>query len=344
MKLNINKEILSDIINLSMGVFKPVYKFSSSKDVILISESFLTQKKNFFPLPILFPITNQTQKRINTNKIINIYYKNIFISEIRISEIFKIKKKSVKKIFGFYDPKHPGIKNFFNVNKFYIDCEIKKFNKKILKKVNFDNPKIIKKKLNKATCAGFHTRNVPHKAHMWIHKFGKSKCQKVLIQPMIGQFNKGEFKENYLIKSNFFISKLDKKNLLFSKFFSYPRYGGPREALFHSIVRKNYGCSHFLVGRDHAGYKNYFKKYTSQKICKSKESKVGIKFLVFDEPFICKTCKIVINKKCNKCNKINKISISGTKIRNLIRKKLKVPEYLMDNRVYNIVKKNSLIS
>ena len=99
-----------------------------------------------------------------------------------------------------------------------------------------------------------------------------------------------------------------------------------------------------MVGRDHAGYKNYYKKYASQKLCKLKEKQIGIKILGFDEPYVCKTCKNVTNNKCIKCKKINKIFISGTKIRSLIRRNKKVPEYLMDNKIYQIVKKNSLIS
>ena len=74
------------------------------------------------------------------------------------------------------------------------------------------------------------------------------------------------------------------------------------------------------------------------------KKKIGIKFLTFKEPFICKTCKSTINKKCKKCKKINKIHISGTKIRSLIKRNKKVPEYFMDNKIYNIVKKNSLIN
>ena len=344
MKLNINKEIFSDVINLSTGVFEPLRKFSSYKEVLSISENFLTEKKKFFPLPVLFPISKKLKKKIIKSKIIKLYYKNTFVGEININKIFQIKKNSVKKIFGFYNYNHPGINNFFNVNKFFIDCDINKFNRKVLKKIDFDEPKNIKKKLKNINCAGFHTRNVPHKGHIWIHNYGKSKCKRVLIQPMIGQFKKGEFKEKFIIKSNIIASNFDKKNSIFCKFYSYPRYSGPREAVFHSIVRKNYGCSHFLVGRDHAGYKNYFKKYASQKLCKLKEKKIGIKILGFDEPYVCKTCKNVTNNKCVKCKKINKIFISGTKIRGLIKRNKKVPEYLMDNKIYQIVKKNSLIS
>ena len=106
---------------------------------------------------------------------------------------------------------------------------------------------------------GFHTRNIPHKGHEWIHEYGLNKCKNILIQPIIGQFKKGEYTEEAVLKSNEFLvkSKNNKIKNNFRYFFSFinlqPKYGGPREALLHALIRKNYGCTHFLVGRDHAG-------------------------------------------------------------------------------------------
>ena len=224
-----------------------------------------------------------------------------------------------------------------------IDCKIYKFNSKIVNKFNFSKPYSIKKKISKNSCIGFHTRNVPHRAHEWIHKFGLTKCKKILIQPLIGQYLKGEYRENSLIRTNLLSTKLIGKKALFATFFSYPRYGGPREAMLHAIVRRNYGCSHFLVGRDHAGYKNFYKKYVSQNTCLKFQKKLGIKIVKFNEPFLCKKCNKIINKKCNKCKKTNKILISGTKIRNFIKKGKKIPENLMNIKISKFLNKNSLL-
>ena len=103
--------------------------------------------------------------------------------------------------------------------------------------------------------------------------------------------------------------------------------------LLHALVRKNYGCTHFLVGRDHAGVKNFYKKYESQKIAKKFERKLGIKILTFDEPFFCKTCKNIINKKKHTC-KISLVKkISGTFIRSQILKNKKISTDLMRSEI-----------
>ena len=134
-----------------------------------------------------------------------------------------------------------------------------------------------------------------------------------------------------------------KKNVFFGLFNSYPRYAGPRESLLHAIVRKNYGCTHFIVGRDHAGVKKYYAKYESQKTCLKYEKYLKIKILSFKEPYLCNHCKKVINKKCPYCNKTSKKFINGTLIRKLLLKKLKIPSTIMRKEISNLLKRNSLI-
>ena len=104
------------------------------------------------------------------------------------------------------------------------------------------------KKNKISTLASFHTRNVPHKAHEWIHNFLFKKFGALLIQPLIGQYKKGEYSDDLIIKTNKLALKKFNSNKVFSiPFFSYPRYAGFREAALHALVRKNYGCSHFWV-------------------------------------------------------------------------------------------------
>ncbi len=257
------------------------------------------------------------------------------------------KKKIGYKIFSTKNIEHPSLKKFLFDSHYFIDCEIKnfKYNKKLLK---FTEPKNLRKKLQKnnvSSIVAFHTRNVPHKAHQWIHEYGLKKIKNLLIQPLVGQYREGEYKESIIIKTNkFLIEKIYKnKNVFFAILFSYPRYAGPREALLHSLVRKNYGCTHFFVGRDHAGIGKYYGKYESQNICKYYEKKIGINIIAFKEPYLCTGCNKIINIKCKKCLNPNKLKVSGTFIRNLLLKNKKIPNKFMDKKISKMMDSNSLI-
>ena len=132
---------------------------------------------------------------------------------------------------------------------------------------------------------------------------------------------KKEYKDNYILQTNKQAAKiLSSKKVFCFPFYSYPRYGGPLEAALHAIVRKNYGCKYFWVGRDHAGYKNFFSKYPSQNFCKSLKKKLGINIIAEKEPYYFKKHQSIRNNCKKVCNK-NKILISGTKIRYYILRK-----------------------
>jgi sulfate adenylyltransferase len=113
--------------------------------------------------------------------------------------------------------------------------------------------------------------------------------------------------------------------VIFTSLLTYSRYAGPREAIFTAIVRRNYGCSHFIVGRDHTGVKDFYGKYDSQKIF-SKFKDARIEILCFNEPYYCKKCdQITTSKTCPHRKKYH-LEISGTRIRKAILNKSKIPE------------------
>ncbi len=346
-KLKINHQTLTDIINIYYDIFHPIKKFLSKKDFFSVIKKKKLSNGKFFPFPIFFSVNETDYRRICNEKKIQIIYDRKLVCTLKINSFYGVAKKKIgKKIFNTSNLDHPGFRYFIETGNYNIDCEIKDFNKQILNKINFSNPNNIKKiikKRNLKTIVGFHTRNVPHRAHEWIHSFGLKNCEGLLVQPMIGQFKNNEYKSEYILNSN---KKLveniyKKKNILFTIFNSYPRYGGPREALLHALVRRNFGCTHFLVGRDHAGYKNFYKKYESQNLCKKNEKNIKIKILKFNEPFLCKKNKKVLNDK--KLCKGDIFLISGTYIRNLLLKKKSIPSAIMRKEISVLLDENAII-
>ena len=353
MRIDISKKNLLDIVNIKYKVFNPLNKFMSKDDIISVVENFKLSNNTFFPLPIYLDIDTSLLKKFIKSDSLNLYFNKIRVCNLSVFSIFELesKKKLGSKIFNTTDQFHPGYKNFLKSKKYFVEGKIENFNNRILKMISFSSPENVVSKIKKSglkNVAAFHTRNVPHKGHEWIHNYALKKCDGLLIHPLIGQFLKNEYRENIIINSNKkLIKNIYKNKKIFLEFFnSYPRYAGPREAMFHALVRRNYGCSHFLVGRDHAGAlnrygKNYYKKYASQKLCLKYQSKLKIKIISFNEPYFCEVCRNITNG-CNHSTKM-RITISGVKIRNLILKNKKIPEIYMSRQISKSLTKKSII-
>tara|TARA_Y100000816_G_scaffold284135_1_gene261882 strand:- start:603 stop:1637 length:1035 start_codon:yes stop_codon:yes gene_type:complete len=340
--LKLNQNQFSDLINLNNKVFFPLVNFVNKKDFESIIKKSLFNKK-FFPYPIFFGINKKNYIRFKNNKELFFFYKSKIIAKVNNINFFQINKKEFGyKIYGKNYEKHPYYRKFKLENYRFLNFDIKKIYKFKLSKSFFVSPDFFKNKNKKKKLASFHTRNVPHRAHQWIHKYLIKKYNSLLIQPLIGQYKYGEYKDNVIIKLNKKIVKQYKnKNVFVIPFFSYPRYGGPREAALHAIVRKNFGCSHFWVGRDHAGYKQFFQKYASQKFCKKNSKKLKINIVTLKEPYYCSNKKFIVNH-CN-CKIPCKISVSGSSIREMIKKNINIPSYLMSKTISKNLDKSSLI-
>ena len=344
MKFKLNYKQYSDLLNLTNDIFYPLKNFVNKNEFTFILKRKILNNK-FFPFPIFFGLSRDQFKKIRDKKNLILVYKSKKIVKINNLNFFNIDRNLFgKKIFGKNFTKHPYFKVFQRENFIFLNFKIvKKYKKQNFFK-NFVTPKTFKKKIkNIKNLPAFHTRNAPHAAHQWIHEYIFKKYGSLLIQPLIGQYKKGEYKDKYILQTNKQAAKiLNSKKVFCIPFFSYPRYGGPLEAALHAIVRKNYGCTHFWVGRDHAGYKNFFSKYQSQNFCKSFKKKLEINIIAEKEPYYCKKHQGVRNNCKKICNK-NKILISGTKIRNYILRKKPIPKYMMSTRISHILKYNSLI-
>ncbi len=348
-KIDITKNQFSDLINLFNDVFLPLKNFVTKEEFLEIINNKKFQN-NFFPLPIFFGVTKKTYIKLKKKNNFNLYYEKKYLMNIHNVKFYNLDKKQIcKKIFGINYFNHPYSKKFIKENYRFLSFDYKKVNKRNLKHKYFVSPLFFKKKIKIKKIkkiASFHTRNVPHKAHQWIHNFLFNKIGALLIQPLVGQYKIGEYSDQLIVKTNKIAAKKFNSNYVFSiPFFSYPRYAGYREAALHAIVRKNYGCSHFWIGRDHAGINNFFGSKQSQKFCHTHEKKLDIKIIPGNEPIYCLNCKTIKNTKClsKKCLKKHKIKISGTKIRKLLMRNEKIPNYLMDLTISKYLSKKSLI-
>ena len=313
---------------IGIGAFNPLQGFMDEKNFYSVVENMRLINGTIFPIPVIFAIKEEEKKNIKMLDQIDLIFNEEVVGNINIKDIYKPKlEKVLPRLFGTKDKAHPGYKMINSGGSYFIGGDIN-FIKKVSNPLSIfelspSDVKMEKKKRGFKTLAGFQTRNIPHRAHEFIHKMVLEKVDGLFIQPLLGRKRIGDFSPSAIMNSYKFLinNYLPKKRVMLGSLSTSMRYAGPREAVFHAIIRKNYGCTHFVVGRDHAGVKNYYKTYEAQELCRKLENELGIDIIYAREPYYCKKCGgIVTDNICPHSLKKSNFTfeISGTKVRSMI--------------------------
>ena len=348
MTIDINFDTYLDLEKIADKVFYPLTGFMTEKDFKSVVKSMRLESGQLFPLPVLLPVSLNKKNSLALNIKEKLRYKNVIVAEIYINSIYTINfSNHLKQLFSTKDNKHPGYKMLLKSGKYFVGGPIK-FIQRV--KYNYSNyaltPEIVKKKIKELrlkTVAGFQTRNVPHKAHEYILTDALKKVDGLFIHPLIGKKKQGDFLPKAVLKSYELLIKshLSKSKIILGALTTSMRYAGPREAVFHAIIRRNFGCTHFIVGRDHAGVGSYYKEYDAQNLCIKLENELKIKIIKARGPFYCKYCNQITTD--NICKKLeNKIEVSGTNIRKALKENKKISTRFMRPDIVKLIKKSAI--
>lgn len=333
LSIDIDINIAMDIEQLINGGFYPLNSFMNLEQLESVLHEMRLPSGEVWSIPILFPkyFTNS----ISSVKSLVVRFENKELAVLEDLEEFEYDvDKLVKYLYGTTSSEHPGVIQTKKYPKRFVTGKLHQIEKlPSLLKVKSLEPTQIKniiKERGWKNIVGFHTRNPPHRAHEYIHTSVLKGFDGLLIHPVIGSKKRGDFSTEAIMQSyKLYVKKyLPKERIILTPLLTYSRYGGPREALFTAIIRRNYGCTHFVVGRDHTGVKNFYGKYDSQKIFKNFDD-IGIEIINFSEPFYCKKSrKITTKKECPHGDKYY-VEVSGTRIRQAILEKSKLPEFFI---------------
>jgi len=298
-------------------------------------------------MPIILDLSEDEVSDINDKSFIikNSSGSSAFI--IKNPEFYEVDKAlGAKLLYGTNDINHPGVYNFLNLKKYFVGGEVVRIPNKgygVFSKY-YKTPaqtREIFKKNNWRFVAAFQTRNPPHRSHEFIQKKSLEEVDGLLIHPIMGQKKKGDIKDEFILGAyEILINKYYKpKTVELATFHTFMRYAGPRDAVFHALVRRNFGCTHMIIGRDHAGVGSYYGPYDAHdKFDEFNPEELGIKIIKHSNVSFCKECNCMrAEGECNHSDEY-KVYLSGTEFRNRLSRNKHIPETFMRADVVKFLK------
>ncbi len=326
--IEIKKRQYLELENLAVGAMSPLTGFMTEEQFHGVVDDMRLPSGELFPLPVVLDLNSEQAGHAERAGRLDLTFDGDEVGKVQIESVFSCDKLTVaQKIFGTSDEAHPGVKHWLNMGDHFAGGTVDLHRRSNMEFSSYDMTPAETQAYFDAqgweTVAGFQTRNVPHKAHEYLLRLALEQSDGLYIQPLVGLKKRGDYSPTAILTSyetligNF----LPKDRILLGVLSTGMRYAGPREALLHSIIRRNYGCTHFIVGRDHAGVGDFYGKYEAQDITRRFGADLGIQILRFAGPFYCGICEgIVTERTCPHEADLPEATtqISGTQVRAML--------------------------
>ena len=301
--LPVRQQIAHECVNIAYGFFSPLTGFMGSGDVESVAAAMRLQSGYVWPIPIVLdvPDAELRQAGIGVGSTALLTYQGRPLATLEVSEIFSADLTALaQQVYGTADAAHPGVQRTLNYANRFVAGDITLVCEPIINPP-FDRfwrtPRQLRAELEAAgwqRVAAHQTRNVPHSGHEYLMKgaFLEAQADGILVSAVIGEKKVGDYIDEAIVLAHenlrtqgFFRPDIHRTTALLWDM----RYAGPREAVFHAIVRKNLGCTHHMFGRDHAGVGDYYDRYAAHEIFDELPD-LGITSVLTLEWWHCPTC------------------------------------------------------
>ena len=341
--IEIDDGLASDVMNIAHGVYSPLEGFLVQEDYVHVLYDKRLSNDLPWTIPIILDVNPDEIQGVKEGDDVALLFNGKVIAIMKVEEIYSWNKREYcEKVYKTVDPSHPGVVKTMKKKDILLGGPIDLLNEipEPFEKYRLwpKETRVLFQAKGWRTIVGFQTRNVPHLGHEYIQKAALTFADGLFINPLIGWKKPGDFKDEVIVKAYEVLIKsyYPRDSIVFSVLRMDMRYGGPREAVHHAIVRKNFGCTHFIVGRDHAGVGNFYGPYEAWELFKEFPD-LGITPLFIREAFYCKKCGGMVNEKICPHDEKYRYRISGTMLRKLIKDRKSIPKYIMRPEVAEVV-------
>jgi sulfate adenylyltransferase len=327
-----------DLIMMGIGAFSPLEEFMGKADWKGVCDDMKIRDGTFWPIPITLSVIKEVAKRLKEGQEVALIddENNELMGSMMVHEKYEIDKvHECKEVFKTADIQHPGVAKVMGQGEFNLAGPVKVFSEGEYPekfKGIYATPEKIRRLFEEKgwkTIAALQLRNPMHRSHEYIAKIALEICDGLFIHQLIGNLKEGDIPAWVRVKCvDVLVENYFPKERVIQK--GYPlemRYAGPREALLHAIFRQNYGATHLIVGRDHAGVGDYYGPLEAQEIFDQIPSDaLLIKPLKMDWTFYCYRCKGMASPKTCPHGKEEHLILSGTLLRKMLTEGKPIPE------------------
>ncbi len=339
----------SDLIMLAMGAFSPLDGFMRKRDYQEVVKRMHMADGTMWPIPITLAVKDSFAESLPVGYDIALVDNESgeLMATMTVEEKYSYnKREEAQNVFGTTDEKHPGVAKIYAQEDTYLGGAVKVLSEGPYPEQYGDyygrpaETRALFETQGWNRVAAFQTRNPIHRSHEYCTKIALEVSDGILIHPLVGKLKAGDIPAD--IRMACYQVLLDhyypQDRVVLKVYPMEMRYGGPREALLHAIFRQNYGCSHLIIGRDHAGVGNYYGPFDAQHIFKEiDKNDLEIEPLNIDWTFWCHKCDGMASMKTCPHDKEDRVLISGTKLRELLSEGKRPPKEFSRPEVVDIL-------
>jgi len=347
-KIVVTDEQYMDAEQIALGTFSPVSGFLGKKDCESVLNSMRLSNGIVWPIPIVLDVSlDDARVCTKGDDVVLADVKGEPFGILHVKEKYTINKHTyAHALFGTTDEKHPGVRGVYAMGPLFLAGDISVFRRRSASHKWYEiTPRQARRLFEERgwrTVVGFHTRNVPHRGHEFIQMeaLRKTRADGLFVHPVIGKKKTGDFHSEPIICGYEAMMRnvYPEDKVVFGTYATFSRYAGPREALFTALCRKNFGCSHFIIGRDHTGVGDFYSPTASHEIFDMFPD-IGIEPVKFNKVFYSKheKCHIHEGEEKKKHTEKEKLHINGTQARTILLSGKKLPEWFMRPEISTLI-------